>query len=359
MIETQSFSLIWFPDKDLADKERTVRIRTVTPTRIDLAGGTLDLYPLYLLEEGGLTINCAINMECIVILERRSDKMVLISSIDQGIEKTYDDLDSVSAGGEIEIIARATKFFRPEFGLKITTENQVRKGSGLGASSSLLMAMLEALNILTASDYSLEQLINFAADLEAQCIRVPTGKQDYYAAAFGGVSALWFDVGGGSRECLLHNEDEIHELERRIILSFTGTPRFSGVTNWNMIRNYIEGDKACVAGMRRIKEISLAMRYSIIEHDWKALASLIDEEWQSRRELAHGVTNEKVDAIMAAAVNAGALANKICGAGGGGCMITYIDPEDREKVETALAAAGAEVLPYKIVSEGIRIEHLP
>lgn len=335
-----------------------MKIRAITPTRIDLAGGTLDLYPIYLLEEGGLTINCAINMECIVILERRSDKKVHISSLDQGIEEEYDDINSASASGELEIIVRAVRFFRPDFGLNVTTENQVKKGSGLGASSSLLVAMLEALNILTDSDYSLEQLINFAADLEAQCIRVPTGKQDYFAAAFGGVSALWFDVGGGSRECLLQNEDEIRELERRIILSFTGTPRFSGITNWNMIRNYIEGDKTCVAGMRRIKEISLAMRYSIMERDWKALASLIDEEWQSRRELAQGVTNEKVDAVMAAALNAGALANKICGAGGGGCMITCIAPERRDTVEAALTAAGAEVLPYKIVNEGIRIEHL-
>jgi len=336
-----------------------MRLKATTPTRIDLAGGTLDLYPIYLMEGGALTINCAIDMKCMVTLEERTDKKVHITSLDLGIEEKFGTAELISTEGELEIVARAIKFFLPHSGLNVTTENHIKKGSGLGASSSLLIAALGALNRLTDSSYSMEQLIDFAADLEAQCIRVPTGKQDYFSAAFGGVSALWFDVGGGSRECLIQNEDDIHELEKRIILSFTGTPRFSGITNWSMIRNYIEGDPTTVTEMKRIKEIALAMRDSITGCDWGTMALLMDQEWQSRRKLAEGVTNSRVEEIMDAALNAGALANKICGAGGGGCMITCIEPEQHKKVEAALAAAGAEVLPFKIVQEGIKIEGLP
>jgi D-glycero-alpha-D-manno-heptose-7-phosphate kinase len=330
-----------------------------TPTRIDLAGGTLDLYPLYLMEEGGLTVNCAIDMFCAVTVEERADELVHLASLDLGIEERFDDIGSVTTTGELEIVARALKFFRPSRGVNVTTENRVKKGSGLGASSSLLIAALEALNIFTDSGYSTEQLIDIAADLEAQCIRVPTGKQDYFAASFGGVSALWFDVGGASREPLMQRPDDIRELEKRLVLSFTGTPRFSGITNWNMIKNYIEGDKTTVAGMKRIREISLAVRDAIAALDWHTLALMLNEEWQSRRQLAEGVTTGSVDAIMAAALDAGALANKICGAGGGGCMITCVEPERRHVVEAALTAAGAEVLPFTIVNEGITIERGP
>ncbi|UCD56863.1 MAG: hypothetical protein JSV16_13730 [Candidatus Hydrogenedentota bacterium] len=328
-----------------------MRIKAAAPTRIDLAGGTLDLYPIYLFEDGGVTVNCAIDMYCTVTLESRSDEKIRLTSLDLGVEEQYDDVDSVSTYGALEIVSRAIKFFRPTTGLSVTTENNVRQGSGLGASSSLLMAALGALNALMNSDYSFEQLIDFAADMEAQCIRVPTGKQDYFAAMFGGVNALWFEVWGGKRECLLSDEDDIRELENRLILSFAGAPRFSGATNWNIIRNYIDNTRRTVGGMKRIKEIAVAMHACILERNWKEFACIVDQEWQNRRTLAEGVTNETVDAIMCAARDAGALASKLCGAGGGGCMITCIEPGDRSKVETDLTAAGAEVLPFRIVRD--------
>jgi len=336
-----------------------VRIEATAPTRIDLAGGTLDLYPIYLLEEGGLTVNCAIDMRCAAVFEERSDKKIRIDSIDLGVEETYDDANSISTDGALEIVARAIRYFRPRSGLDVTVNNHVRQGSGLGASSSLLIASLGALNVLTDSDYPLQRLIDVAADLEAQCIRVPTGKQDYFAAAFGGVSALRFDVGGAKRESLLDAEEDIRELERRIVLSFAGAPRFSGATNWNMIKSYIEGEPATIEGMRRIKEIAHSVRDCLIERNWSGLAAAIAREWENRRSLAEGVTNERVEAIMRAALEAGALANKICGAGGGGCMITCIDPGTRDRVETALTDAGTEVLPFKIVTQGLTIERQP
>jgi D-glycero-alpha-D-manno-heptose-7-phosphate kinase len=336
-----------------------VRIKATTPTRIDLAGGTLDLYPIYLLEGGALTVNCAIDMCCTVTLETRSDGIVSIRSKDLNVEESYESVDAISTTGPLEIVARAIKYFRPETGLDVTTENSVRKGSGLGASSSLLIAALGALRELTGSDCSYERLIDIAADLEAQCIRIPTGKQDYFAAVFGGVSALWFDVGGGRRERLLDDEASIRELERRITLSFAGEPRFSGATNWSLIKNYVEGNPETVASMREIGEVARQMRNCVAERDWTKLAPLLAREWENRRLMAEDVTNERVDSMMRAALDAGALANKLCGAGGGGCMITCVEPQNRKNVEDALCAAGAEALPFRIMTEGIRIECLP
>ncbi|MBI5117828.1 GHMP kinase [Candidatus Poribacteria bacterium] len=334
-------------------------IKATTPTRIDLAGGTLDLYPLYLFEEGGLTVNCAINMYCLVTLEPRNDKQIHLTSIDLNIHEQFANIDSISTAGPLEIVSRAVKFFRPGVGLNVTTENRVVKGSGLGASSSLLIATLAALNELMNSVYSSDELIDFAADIEAQCIRIPTGKQDYFAAVFGGVSALWFEVGGNQREDLLKDGDGIAELENRIILSFTGAPRFSGATNWSMIKNYIDNNPGTLAGMKQIKETAIAMRECILARNWKEFASVVNREWLNRRTLAEGVTNEQVETVMRAARSAGALANKLCGAGGGGCMITCVEPQDRSRVETALNAVGAQVLPFKIVKNGVKVERIP
>jgi D-glycero-alpha-D-manno-heptose-7-phosphate kinase len=303
-----------------------MRIKAVAPTRIDLAGGTLDLY---------------------------------LTSIDLDIEERYASADAIATDGALEIISRAVKFFRPAAGLNVTTHNHSKRGSGLGASSSLLVAVLAALNNLTGSGFSYDQLIDLAANLEAQCIRVPTGKQDYFAAVFGGVNLLRFEVGGSKRECLLSDADAIRELENRLILSYTGAPRFSGATNWSMIRNYIENNSDTVAGMKQIKEIAIAMQSCILNRNWDDFAGIVDREWQRRRMLAQGVTNDAVENVMRAALEAGALSNKLCGAGGGGCMITCIKPESRPKVEAALTAAGAEVLPFRIVNDGIKLERLP
>ena len=335
-----------------------MKIRATTPTRIDLAGGSLDLYPLYLFEDGGLTINCAVDIFCAATVETRSDRKVRMTSLDLELTEEYSDVDDLPAAGPLEIVARAVKFFHPATGLNVTTENRVRQGSGLGASSSLLMAVLASLNELTESGYSYEQLIDFAADLEAQCIRVPTGKQDYYAAMFGGISSLWFEVEGNRRESLVNDMAEIRELENRLVLSFTGAPRFSGATNWNIIKGYIEQDPRTVAGLKQIKKTASTVRACILDHNWDEFPRLIAEEWRNRRTLAEGVTNEMVDGRMKAALSAGAMANKLCGAGGGGCMITCVEPDTRSRVEDALAKAGAEVLPFRIVDEGIRIERL-
>jgi len=123
-----------------------------------------------------------------------------------------------------------------------------------------------------------------------------------------------------------------------------------------MLKNYIDQNPTTVSGMKEIREISFAMRSCIMNRDWSSFSALIDQEWQSRRNLAEGVSTKTTEKIMAAALHAGALANKLCGAGGGGCMITCINPKDRDNVEAALASAGAEVLPFQLVQEGIRIE---
>lgn len=330
-------------------------VEAVAPSRIDLAGGTLDIYPLYLFEEGGVTVNIGIDVSSRVRLTRREDAGVRIRSVDTGAEQTAPSVDELALGGPLDLAARIVRFYRPAAGVEVELENRAPKGSGLGASSSLLIALSGALNAFNRSGYSGEELIAYGADLEAQNIRIPTGKQDYYAAVYGGVNAIRFEVAGNQVEPLVVDEAAVSTLERRLILSFTGISHFSGATNWDMLRNYIENRGSTRAALAGIKATALAMREALVAADFTAFAEVLDREWQNRRSMAEGVSTPEIDAMMAAARGAGALASKICGAGGGGCMISFAAEGREAEVAGALETAGAKILPYRISRKGLEV----
>jgi len=168
--------------------------------------------------------------------------------------------------------------------------------------------------------------------------------------------SIWFDVDGHRLERLDEGRNLIDRLNERLILAFTNINRFSGVTNWAMLKRYIEREGNTVAHMRRIKEVALAMRQSLAANDLDDLARLLALEWENRKALAEGVTTPEIDAMIAAAQAKGARASKLCGAGGGGCMITYAEPGDVPAVREALVDAGATLMPFRIVPEGVRLK---
>jgi D-glycero-alpha-D-manno-heptose-7-phosphate kinase len=331
--------------------------------RIDLAGGTLDVYPLYLFENGGLTVNAAISVLGQVTVETREDLRIRIQSQDTGAEEQFTSLREMMSemGGPLDLVKKALRYYCQQrdtcHGFDITLHSSAPRGSGLGGSSALLMALSSALNEVEGLGLSKDRIIDLGANIEAQVIDIPTGKQDYFPPLFGGVCSIWFDVGGHRLERLDEGTDLIERLNERLVLTFTNINRFSGITNWAILKGYIEKQGDTVAYMKRIKEVALSMRQSLADGDLDEFARLLATEWENRKALAEGVTTPEIDAMMASAETAGARASKLCGAGGGGCMITYAEPKDVPAVKNALAEAGATVIPFSILSEGIRLEH--
>jgi D-glycero-alpha-D-manno-heptose-7-phosphate kinase len=332
-----------------------MQIKATVPMRIDLAGGTLDVYPLYIFEGGGLTVNAAINISATATVATRSDARFTIVSADQAEFEEIPALAQMDMSRGVTLVKRALAYFWPKMGLDITVSSQAPKGSGIGASSALLMALMHCLNSVTGRGLNKQQIIDIGANIEAQVIGIPTGKQDYFPPNYGGVCAIWFGIDGWRLESLAANNTLIEQLNQRIIVSYTGIPHSSAATNWAMLKAYIEREGDAVARMREIRAISQAMRDCLARQDMAEFPRLVDAEWKLRRGLAKGVTNNKIDAIMATAAAAGAQASKICGAGGGGCMITVAEPERAQAVRKALAAAGAEVLDARLVAEGIAL----
>ena len=334
-----------------------MNVEAVAPCRIDLAGGTLDIWPLYLFLDGGLTVNIGIDLYSRVRISARQDQRIHLHSLDTGAELEAGSVEELPLGGPLDLVARAVRFYRPAAGIDLWTENSAPKGSGLGASSSLLICLSGALNAFNGVDLSHECLVDCAANLEAQNIRIPTGKQDYYPPLHGGVNAIWFEVGGNRVEPLLVDECAFFTLEQRLLLSFTGISHFSGATNWDMTRNYIEGSGETRACLADIKATAVEMRACLLAGDFDRFARVLNQEWQNRRQLAEGVATAETDRMMAAAERAGAQASKLCGAGGGGCMITFVSEGAREAVAAALEAEGARPLAYRIARHGLQVTH--
>jgi D-glycero-alpha-D-manno-heptose-7-phosphate kinase len=333
-----------------------MEIRVRVPMRVDLAGGTLDVYPLYLFEGGGLTVNAAVDIFAEVQIATRADERVTIQSDDLGQAEIHANLGALTLQGPLSLVHYALAYYRPEGGLDIRINSHAPQGSGIGASSALLMALSAALCRLTGREIAYPRIIDVGANIEAQVIGIPTGKQDYFPPLYGGVCSIWFGIDGWEIERLSHGNGLLALLNERLIVSFTGTPHSSAATNWAMLKSYIERQGDTVARMHEIKEIARAMRQCLIDQDLPRFYELVDREWQLRRGLAEGVTTPEIERLMAAAAQAGARASKICGAGGGGCMITVAEPEDIGAVRQALAAAGARILPARLVETGLEMD---
>ncbi len=333
-----------------------MEIEASCPARIDFAGGTLDIYPMYVFENGAVTVNAAISLRSKVKITTRKDFRIHIKSIDLHDELTAENVEKLPLHGKLRFISRIIKFYEPPSGITVETENTTPSGSGLGSSSTLLVALSSALNALRKKKFTTEEIIDVGANLEAQELVVPTGKQDYLSAMHGGVNAWKFACDGIAKETLLHDKASLKELENHMVLSYTGISRASAVNNWLMLRSYINKEEKTMRCMRRIKTIALHLRECLLTKDYERLCHYIKEEWENRKKLAPSITTPKVNAIIREAEKAGAFASKLCGAGGGGCLVTFAPKGKKEQVKKALAHAGAHLMDFAIEQKGLMLK---
>src|SRR6266571_51153 len=256
-----------------------MKIFSKAPCRVDLAGGTLDIWPLYLYHSGAVTLNFAVNRYASCALETRTDSQIALRSRDLGGEEIFPDLQALS-------------------------------------------------------------------------IRVPTGAQDYYPAMYGGVSAIELSPLGIVRKAI---PVDLEDLNARILLAYTGEPRNSGINNWEVTKAHIDGDAKVRRNFDRIAAIALAMRGALERADWTDVARLLREEWENRRKNAPGISTPLIDRLVTSTRRAGAAGAKVCGAGGGGCVIFLVEAGSKAAVSAVIEREGARVLPVLVAPRGVRI----
>ena len=331
---------------------RHVQVRSSAPTRIDLAGGTLDIWPLYLFHPLAQTVNVAIGLRATCTISTSDDGRITILSQDTGRTISASNWRELPTEGDNQLLAHIARFFEVD-SLQIITEAQSPLGAGIAGSSALNIAVCGGLARWCGIRYSPDQLVTLAMNLEARTLGIPTGVQDYYPALHGGVSALELGPLGIHRAPL---DVDPAELDRRIVLAYSGDSRSSGINNWEITRRHIEGDETVKAPLQRIAEIAAAARAALTAGAWQELARQLSLEWDERQALAPGMTTPAIDRLISRAVSAGALAAKVCGAGGGGCVVFLVNPDHQSAVRDAVISAGGRLLDSSIDTEGLRVD---
>jgi D-glycero-alpha-D-manno-heptose-7-phosphate kinase len=329
----------------------TRRIVSSAPTRIDLAGGTIDIWPIYLFHEGAATLNAAISLRAHVEVTDRREGGVELRSVDTNRTTNASSARALDVTGDLSLLALLARHYGLE-NATLTTRGESPAGAGIAGSSALTIAVCGALARWTGRASDAEQLLRVAMNVECQTIRVPTGVQDYRPALYGGVAAIELGVDGVTRTRLAVDP---RELERRIVLAYTGAPRNSGTNNWEITKRHIDGDRHIYDCFERIRDTAVAMRRALEREDWDEVGRQISVEWDNRKRLAPGVTTPVIDGLVERAQGAGATAAKVCGAGGGGCLFCYGPPAAHGRIAAALAAGGARLLEYRIENEGLQI----
>ena len=331
-----------------------MRVFAKAPCRVDLAGATLDIWPLYLFHDNVVTVNFAVDRYTSCEIETRSDAAIVLRSRDLGKEERFPSIEALRAARRyrLPLLALLVRFFSPAVGITLESLSEAPAGAGISGSSALMISVACALNRLTGRNYKIEKIREIVQNVEAQVIRVPTGSQDYYPAMYGGLSAIELGPAGILRKTL---PVDAEDLNQRFVLAYTGAPRNSGINNWEVMKRHIDSDAAVHRNFDRIVAIANAMRQALERADWAEAGSLMREEWTSRKKNAPGITTPLIDHLVATARRAGSIGAKACGAGGGGCVVFLVEPGTKDKVARVIEAAGAQVLQAQVAARGVRV----
>ncbi len=332
-----------------------MRITSKAPCRVDLAGGTLDIWPLYLFHPNAVTVNFAVDRYTTCVIDTRNDREIQLESEDLKESESFGSLAELRGTKKykLPLAGQILQFFTPESGVTVRTHSEAPAGAGISGSSALIIAAVSAFNKLTGAGFNLEKLREIAQNIEAQIIRVPTGCQDYYPAMYGGISAIEMGPAGVKRtEIKIPHQ----ELVNRIVLAYTGEPRNSGINNWEVTKAHIDGDKNVHKNFAHIAAIAHGMRNALERQDWKETARLLREEWSNRRKNAPGITTPLIDRLIELTRKAGSTGAKVCGAGGGGCVLFLVEPGTKKRIAELIEREGAKVLDVTVAPKGVRVQ---
>lgn len=320
-----------------------------SPTRVDLAGGTLDLWPLYNFVGGASTINIAIDiMTTAEITPLEGGKIELISD-DLNFRKSFSSLKECldDTDTKLSLLKTQLQYWKPQQGFRLQTRSESPVGGGLGGSSSLTISLLKAFNQFCSGNLTdTHQMVKVAHNLEAEVLNTPTGTQDYYPAASGGINILTYSSEGIEQEIL---DSETSILAQNFMLVYTGKAHHSGLNNFEVLTKAVQKDPQTMKALRDLKIIAIETTEAVKKGNWKSLPDLFQREFKARVALAPAFSSPEIDKLAEVSLQAGASAVKICGAGGGGCVLVWTEPSARERVQTACQGAGFQVLGAKPV----------
>jgi D-glycero-alpha-D-manno-heptose-7-phosphate kinase len=332
-------------------------IRSKAPLRLGLAGGGSDVSP-YSDIYGGIIMNATINLYAYCTIEERDDNRITIESYDGDCMESYPLSIELEIDGRASLLKgsynRVMRVFNlPLRACKITTYNDAPAGSGLGTSSTMVVAILKAFvewHSLPLGDYEIARL---AYEIERKDLQLSGGKQDQYAAAFGGFNYMEFL----EDDMVIVNPLKvkrwiINELEASIVLYFTGRSRSSAAIIDEQKKNTSSGNNKSIEAMHRIKQSAIDMKLAVLKGDMKAFARILGQGWEDKKKMAGAITNPIIEEAFDVAIKAGALSGKVSGAGGGGFIIFFVEPTKKMMVIEALEKLGGFTKHFNFTDGG-------
>jgi D-glycero-alpha-D-manno-heptose-7-phosphate kinase len=337
---------------------RTIRARA--PLRLGLAGGGTDVSP-FSDDHGGYVLNATIDLYAQAIIEPRDDGRVILLAEDREESVEFPNSDALPDDEPLRlhkgIYRRVVRQFnggRP-LSLKLTTYADAPAGSGLGTSSTMVVCILQAYSEWLQLGLGEYEIAHLAFEIERLELNLAGGKQDQYAAAFGGFNFIEFGADDKVLVNPLRVKDWlISELEASTVLYYTGQSRESAHIIQEQIDNTRSGKTSSVEAMMALKQEALAMKEAILRCDLPRYAQILGRSWTAKKKMAQGISNPQIDAVYDAAMAAGAMAGKISGAGGGGFMMFFVPPERRMKVLRELSKFPGQVMNFHFTLEGAR-----
>jgi D-glycero-alpha-D-manno-heptose-7-phosphate kinase len=339
-------------------QRRLVRARA--PLRLGFGGGGTDVSP-YCDDHGGVVLNAAIDVFAHASVEARADGQVRFEAADRDLAWTGPAATAGEADARLKLLAgvygKLAGMFAPGQApaLSLTTYADCPPGSGLGSSSALVVAMVAALCRFFGREMAPADMARLAFDIERRDLGLAGGRQDQYAAAFGGVSLMRFERGEQVRlEPVAAAPAILQELEESLVLYFTGVSRESAAIIEQQTANMAAGAPRSIEGLHALKAGALQMRDALAAGDLPRFGALLDAGWSSKKLTARNISSPAIDAVYEAAKGFGVFGGKVSGAGGGGFMMFLVEPTRREALKRLLNGFGGAAQGCRLEAGGVQ-----
>ena len=327
-----------------------------SPVRISFGGGGTDL-PSYYEKFGGVVLSTAINKYFYTILTKRSDDKIQVISSDLRIIETWEDISGMKAvGSALSIPLAVMKYLDMQTPLNLFLASEIPPGTGLGSSASVCVNILKALAVYTQLPITKHDLAEKAFHITHDVLGMGVGKQDEYAAAYGGLNYISFNPDGSTVVDPLELPSEVlRELQSNLMLFFTGASHNS----WTILKSQEDATRmsqgVAMESLHQIRQLAGKMRSALQAGSLQEFGCLLDEAWNAKRRVSDKISDSRIDHLYETALQNGALGGKITGAGGGGFLLLYCERDRQQKVRDALGSEGLHELVFEFDFQGTRV----
>ena len=324
-------------------------IRSRAPLRIGIAGGGTDVEP-YASEKGGYVLNTTIDKYAYCTISPNDDKVISIKSLDYGTYEAPVDGGPLQYDGNMDLVKAVMNYFDVHQGFNVFLHSDAPPGSGLGGSSTVIVALLKAVTAYFGEDYNNYELADLAYRLEREELKLAGGKQDQYAAAFGGFNTMIFGKDGVWVNPLGISEDSINELQYCSLLCYTGKSRESADIINSQVRSFKE--RTNEAALDAAKELAGEIGKCLVRGNISEAGVLLGHTWEQKKKFSAKISNLLIDDMYNAAIDAGAYGGKVSGAGGGGFMYFICRYDKKQAVAKALQKRGGMITDFMFEPQG-------